>query len=69
MDHIYTNITDRKKYDYIYFYLYNYNPKENSDIITCIKDMGIDIIENNIRDNITFTENYPYELIFKKSYR
>jgi hypothetical protein len=30
--------------------------------------LGIQIIENNIKNNITFTENYPYELILQKNW-
>jgi hypothetical protein len=65
-NNLYTNITDNKKYDYIYFYLYNYNPKNHSDILTYIHELGIEIVDNNIKDNITFSENYPCELVLKK---
>jgi hypothetical protein len=54
---------DKKKYEYIYFYMSDVK----CDILTSLKDLGIQIIENNIKNNITFTENYPYELILQKN--
>jgi hypothetical protein len=61
----YTNINDKKKYEYIYFYLYNYDDSVKKDIITYFKDLNIEIIENRIKTNVIYTENMPYEIIFK----
>ncbi len=62
IEEIYTNIMDRKKYEYIYFYMYH----SKIDIVNSLKEIGVEIIDNNIKNNITFAENYPYELILKK---
>lgn len=63
----YTNINDKKKYEYIYFYLYNYDNNTKTDILEYFKELKIEIIENRIKTNIVYTENMPYEIIFKIS--
>jgi hypothetical protein len=63
----YTNINNKKKYEYIYFYLYNYDTSTKTDILDFFKELNIEIIESKIKTNVIYTENMPYEILFKIS--
>jgi hypothetical protein len=58
-------IHNKKHCEYIYIYLHNYNETIKEDIITYIKKLNIEIIDAKINSNVTYTENYPFEIIFK----
>jgi hypothetical protein len=58
-------INHKKHYEYIYFYLHNYNDTIKDDIISYIKKLNIEIIDTRINTNVSYTDNLPYEIIFK----
>jgi hypothetical protein len=55
----------KKQYEYIYFYLHNYNNNIKEDILEYVKKLNIEVIDAKINTNVTYTENQPYEMIFK----
>jgi hypothetical protein len=58
---------NNKQHEYIYFYLHNYNHHVKNDILKYVKELNIEIIDAKRNTNITYTENQPYEMIFKLS--
>lgn len=56
---------NKKQYEYIYFYLHNYNNDIKDDILQYVKKLNIEIIDAKVNTNVTYTENLPYEMIFK----